>query len=269
MVCRLIFFITVLFCATSKAQTNSFEEKKGNGKKNGQYVDHWENGEKREAGYYDNGLKVGEWKKWSRKGELQNIDHYVDGVLHGPFTFWQRGTNPTPGKFKTDTTLKDYIFDIYKYEGYHKHGKVDSTYTIWYENGNKKSEARYENGKLVGIWKEWYDNGKMNYQAEYDTIGQKNRTVFDYYPNGQMKSSQTNYIDRSDPRKQISHGTWKLWYENGQQQSESNYNQGIIEGKWIGWYKNGQKKYEGLYEKNRLVPGSWKDWDSNGNLIKD
>ena len=79
-------------------------------------------------------------------------------------------------------------------------------------------------------------------------------------------------------------GLHKRYYDNGQQLSEENYNDGMLEGKWTFWYENGQiqlkgnfKPYEVLAEDCRaerssryIFPardskhGKWTEWYENG-----
>ena len=51
------------------------------------------------------------------------------------------------------------------------------------------------------------------------------------------------------------HGLYKTYYENDQQLSEENYNDGMLEGKWTEWDENGQLMAENYYKNGEL-----KDW---------
>lgn len=245
----------------------SFEGTVKDGSKEGPFIYYWPDGTKREEGVYEKDTKEGKWQRWSPDGQLAAVELYKDGNLNGPFTMWQQGGNQTFSKFRPDEPAEDRGIEIMKYEGFYKEGKMDSNYTIWYANGQKKSEGFYKNGSLLGDWTEWFDNGKKNYITHHNEQGPMGRTVHDWYPSGNPKSVQTYWAGPENPREEISHGTWHQWHENGELQSESNYNKGVIEGKWTGWYENGSKKYEALYKDNRLVPGSWKEWDEKGKAV--
>ena len=69
-------------------------------------------------------------------------------------------------------------------------------------------------------------------------------------------------------RQKRKHGLYKTYYENDQQLSEENYNDGMLEGKWTDWHENGQKKSEGHFNTNRLE-GKWTEWDENGHTIRE
>ena len=60
-----------------------------NGKEHGECISHYENGNKMEKGYYNNGLKFGKWKKWSSEGVLLSETFYdVNGKKHGSWMIW-------------------------------------------------------------------------------------------------------------------------------------------------------------------------------------
>ena len=60
-----------------------------NGKEHGDYISHYENGNKMEKGFYNYGLKFGKWKKWSSEGVLLSETFYdVNGKKHGSWMIW-------------------------------------------------------------------------------------------------------------------------------------------------------------------------------------
>ena len=85
-------------------------------------------------------------------------------------------------------------------------------------------------------------------------------------------------------RQKRKHGLYKTYYENDQQLSEENYNDGMLEGKWTEWYENGQiqlqanfKPYKELPDEPRMTGssryifpardskhGEWTEWYENG-----
>jgi len=85
-------------------------------------------------------------------------------------------------------------------------------------------------------------------------------------------------------RQKRKHGLYKTYYENDQQLSEENYNDGMLEGKWTYWYENGQVKLKGNFKPYEVLPederwerssryvfpardskhGKWTEWYENG-----
>ena len=84
-------------------------------------------------------------------------------------------------------------------------------------------------------------------------------------------------------------GLHTRYYDNGQQLSEENYNDGMLEGKWTFWYENGQIQLKGNFKPYEVLPedcraerssryvfpardskhGKWTEWDENGQLMEE
>ena len=64
------------------------------------------------------------------------------------------------------------------------------------------------------------------------------------------------------------HGTYSMWFENGQIQNRGSYIMGKANGKWIIWHENGVKFVERNYINGieSLSQTIW--WDDEGNLIE-
>ena len=72
---------------------------------------------------------------------------------------------------------------------------------------------------------------------------------------------EISYIDG------IQEGLSRDWYLSGQLQTEDYYHHGSKHGSYREWFENGQLKSEGEYELS--IPIFLKEWDAEGNLIKD
>ena len=55
-------------------------------------------------------------------------------------------------------------------------------------------------------------------------------------------------------RQKRKHGLYKTYYENDQQLSEENYNDGMLEGKWTEWYENGQLQLQANFKPYKELP---------------
>ena len=85
-------------------------------------------------------------------------------------------------------------------------------------------------------------------------------------------------------KRERKNGLYKRYYDNGQQLSEENYNDGMLEGKWTFWYENGQIQLKGNFKPYEVLPedcraerssryvfpardskdGKWTEWYENG-----
>ena len=61
------------------------------------------------------------------------------------------------------------------------------------------------------------------------------------------------------------HGLSTSWHENGQKAEEATFKDGT--GRGTRWYENGQKRGEATFKDGEMI--SEKEWDKDGNLIKE
>ena len=114
-----------------------------------------------------------------------------------------------------------------------------------------------ESEPYTGWAKKMYRNGtQVRYLWHYENGGL--RRGVEWYEDGQMESEgQYENGERT--------GQWVEWYKNGQMRYEGQYENGEETGRWVEWYKNGQMKYEGQYE-NGGETGRWVEWDEKGEM---
>ena len=174
--------------------------------------------------------RVGKWKM-----ELTEESTWKDGKFDGPLTKWYEN-----GQKQSIVTLKN--------------RKMNGPVITWYENGQKFEEGTYRDNKLHGLQALWYENGQKNKENTYKDGKLLSATIWKH--NGE-KCPDTNLVDGS--------GIVCSYHENGQKKMEITRK----DGKQISsksWHENGQKKGENTYNENEI---SGKEWDKDGNLIKE
>ncbi len=74
----------------------------------------------------------------------------------------------------------------------------DNNLVLYYDNGQKKSEALYIDGKLEGTYTTWYETGELKRTIQYKN-GERNGLTIEYYKNRQKKSeaNYNNGVNRS------------------------------------------------------------------------
>lgn len=109
---------------------------------------------------------------------------------------------------------------------------------IWYKSGNKMALTNYKNHKEDGVWRTWYENGKLK--------------------------EEMTYIDGKLD------GIVKQWNGKGELLSECSYKLGKENGRCYEKYTINPEFYiyDGYYM-NGIKVGLWREWDSNGNIIKE
>ena len=106
--------------------------------------------------------------------------------------------------------------------------------TLYYPNGQKKSEGNYDGQEPIGDHTSWFESG--NIKCEVVELTESNILFTHWYENGQMKSK----------------GVHKDYFESGL---------------WTYWYDNGYKKAEGFWIDKDERDGKWNFWNSHGQLI--
>ncbi|HEU4717787.1 MAG TPA: hypothetical protein VFU15_08130 [Bacteroidia bacterium] len=133
-----------------------------------------------------------------------------------------------------------------KAEGNYVNFNYDGEWKTWYANGQLSSHYSYVNGNLDGHGMEWYENGQLKLDAYYDGYyGAAVDSVYtEYYGNGQLKIKYE--IKKFPAGKSVAFryvGTYTTWFENGQKESERNYDtSGYNNGPETTWYPNGVVK---------------------------
>ena len=156
----------------------------------------------------------------------------------------------------------------------------DGDVAQWHENGKKEIEGNYVNDENEDLWPDedplidedpltdedlltdedplacWYENGQK--QVEDKFVNGEMVSTTCWYENGQ-KQAEGHYVNGKPD------GIANEWYKNGQKKTEQKFVNGeLVLTTW--WNKNGQKNAECNHLKGKVVPGSYKEWDENGNL---
>ena len=114
-----------------------------NGKFDGKWTTLYENGQKKVEGKFKDDKRDGKWTHWEWNGLISKEANYKDG--NGILTIYEYHDN---GLISKEANYKDHVglfFGSYLSEIYKKHGKE----TLWYKNGQIKSEKNYKDGECI------------------------------------------------------------------------------------------------------------------------
>ena len=106
---------------------------------------------------------------------------------------------------------------------------------------------------------ELQNRGKNGYFEKNQEVGYTGK-VFKLHENGQIELKGQLIKGKFD-------GLKVRWYRNGQKMHEVSFKGGHLDGLEVWWDKNGQKKSELKYQKGKLVEGSEKYWNSEGEPV--
>ncbi len=115
----------------------------------------------------------------------------------------------------------------------------DSSYTSYYQNGQKKSIGNYQKNKMNGAWFFFYENGKIKMEGAMRE-GEKDGVWAYFFENGHV--SMTGEVTVGNKT-----GLWKYYYENGNRRSEGDFLNDKRTGAWNYFYEDGDLKAMATY----------------------
>jgi antitoxin component YwqK of YwqJK toxin-antitoxin module len=130
-----------------------------------------------------------------------------------------------------------------------------------YAPESKIEEGRYKDSQKTGVWIEYYPNG--NKKSELTFVNNRpNGHAIMYNENG-TKAEEGTWVGTRWT------GEYHLYYEDGTERQAFNYNQlGQRDGKQVYKHPNGKTAIE-VDMKNGKESGWKKEYDENGNLIRE
>lgn len=142
------------------------------------YLEWYENGQKKEAGSYDSyGYKTGSYTKWYDDGQLQEQKKDSSGVILA-MQYHERGGKTyavalTPAGKYISTTLDSSGRKVEEAESKPSGGTppfyYDGTYTAYYSTGEVLQTGEYSGGRKTGVWKSFDKEGKELQDASSST----------------------------------------------------------------------------------------------------
>lgn len=106
--------------------------------------------------------------------------------------------------------------------------------TVWYENGQKKSEQQFVDDEPHGPRTTWYIEGR--------------------------KWTEAHYV------RGLEDGTWRAWFPDGTPQTEWTMERGVWHGVYAEWHPNGKKRMEVEFVKGKRQ-GPMTMWDDQGVVV--
>ncbi len=229
--------IWIAYCETNPEQIG-LKLHYRDGKRNGETISYWPNGNIQQRGFYQDGCLVGLNEKWYENGvkeseskcEIENIRLFSSKC--SIINYW------TPDD-------KQLIIN------------GTGVYLSYYDNGILQVQGTYLNGERNGKWLWYYRDGSL--QSEFHYVdGKKEGEHTFYFINGQIRTRGL-YINDKQVNK------WEDWYENGTTRQVEFRNEGKMDGEASYWHRNGQLYATGIYRLGQKN-GTWKYWDDAGNL---
>lgn len=188
-------------------------------------------------------------------------------------------------------------------KGSYEYGKRHGEW-VWYRpNGKPLVKGKYRYGKQEGLWTHWQPNGTTRQQFHVIRQLRTNvRPVFEPKVNPPQGIQHKEVIvttyyanDQTSERYRLlhnkKHGPHRLWYNNGQLETQRFFKQGkrfgleeawdkktgkqvyravyqddVMVGPFKLWFPTGSKRVEGQYDELGKKHGNWRHFHANGKL---
>ena len=147
-------------------------------------------------------------------------------------------------------------------EGTLVNGKLDGRWIMWDQNGSIQQVGEYQEGLRVGMWIHYFSGfGTLYQEGRYaeglrEGLWRKWHLVGDndewnpsgYFEPGPLASSGTFLKGKR-------YGIWTVWWSNGNQRAQGEYNEDRRVGDWKVWYEDGSidEEQTGVYENGEKI----------------
>lgn len=227
--------------------------------------EYYNNGNLKTEEEYENGERNGISKTYSRGGSLIDYIEFKKGLVNGSRKVYYDSEKLWFSQEYQNGYLNGKMFN-YEEDGSlssemeFKLGIPDGLDKTYYKNGLLSKEGTYKNGKKIGIWKSYNENGELIEEKEYpleysqEEKEQLLSTVELVYDFVKLKYYEKN---KNIPFT----GTSKMYYDNGNLNNISTYEDGIkIQESWYEYFENGKKSSENfrkgdIYESKHYSDG--------------
>ncbi|MBO4778151.1 MAG: toxin-antitoxin system YwqK family antitoxin [Bacteroidales bacterium] len=228
---------TLIFLCTLFIALCSFSQKKGadtlnymdaNGKKQGHWIQKYQNGNVQFEGYFKNNVPVGQFKKYHENGQLKYDMFYdtkdanrvtvtmydIAGELSAKGEYYAKKKNGTWQYYGSNN-------QVIMEENYN-HGMLDGKSTVfWQSNPTQPMEIKYWKDSLKhGDWMWFYEDGKVRQKTHY-IENKLNGEFLVFFSDGTQHIKGAYKNDLRD-------GLWEYFNEDGSSKIKIDYKDGKI-----------------------------------------
>lgn len=247
------------------------------GKKEGLWIRHHDNGQVAHEGAYKNGKREGPWAFFNRQGtkdQASSITYRNGEKVSETVGAVNRSDESSAVSLLSDLLEKDGHF-YYPRDAEHpftgevtggpargqiKDGKKEGLWIRRHDNNQFAHEGAYKNGKREGLWSYYYKDGQLKRKGAYNN-GEAEGLWVHYYEDGQLSREGVYKNGEAE-------GSWVYYSNDGQLFREGEYENGTREGPWSSFYDNEQLARKGEF-KNGKRNGSWSFYFENGQLARE
>ena len=193
------------------------------GKREGEWLEYYKNGEVKEKSNFKDGKAEGESLRYYKSGELKNKNNWKDGKLEGERLYYYKNGQLWRKNNYKDGKLKGEEFWYYEsgeleYKYNYKNGKPEGEWLDYYKNGQLKEKSNFKDGKPEGEWLSYYENGQLEKIEIYKddelikTVSESDSEVSEAEENYRKRIIKNSKKHQSDKLKKK--GLHKYWNHN-------------------------------------------------------
>jgi len=227
----------------------------------------FENGKKSFEGDYSFGL-ITQNLRDLYNFDTAGTDKRKLSVLNMSFRGTDRDTQPQ--KIYNGKCTFYYDNGNVSYSGEYRQGIKSGTFNYNYFEGSKEAEMTYVNGMADGTWKGWHKNGKIKFEQHYIAISeveidsmfsQKMRATSPLGGKSPMQSRGNMRNFGNESLRTLPGNVFRKFME----EENSFFKNAHWDGEFSSHYDNGKKCTE-MHYKNDVRTGTWKYWNTDGEL---
>ena len=169
------------------------------GKREGEWLEYYKNGEVKEKSNFKDGKAEGESINYYDNGKLKAKGNFKDGKMDGEiFSYFENGESELVANFKD--------------------GKPEGEFLSYYKNGQLKEKSNYKDGKAEGEHLSYYENGQLEKIEIYKddelikTVSESDSEVSEAEENYRKRIIKNSKKHQSDKLKKK--GLHKYWNHN-------------------------------------------------------
>lgn len=228
----LIFMMLAVSAVSAGQQQTDLNKTDQQGRKQGQWIKKYPNGNIMYEGTFRNDKPVGEFRRYNTDKSLKSVLIYstdnreADATIYHPNGFVaSRGKyvdQLKEGKWKFySSVISGYMINEENYSKNIRNGLS----LKYYPDSTIAEKVNYVKGIREGEWMQYHPNGKLFLKASY-THGKLNGKFQSWHPNGKPEYSGSYKNDMRD-------GNWQVFTEKGTLKYEINYVDGVTKDRHV------------------------------------
>jgi antitoxin component YwqK of YwqJK toxin-antitoxin module len=214
--------------------------------------------------FYNNGSEL-ERYNYAADGKLKYHKKFYEGSRFCEWKYYKRSGMLMEkicyeNHQRVDTSLVYFETGVLKQQFIYENGKMNGEYALYHDAGRLQEKSMYVDGKQQGYYIKYYYNGNRELSKTMKD-GIMVDSCFYYYPTGQVSTSM--YFNENGDLE----GEYKSYYRSGQLRERATYvgHDNLRDGKVISFYEDGQVESEGQYDEGAKV-GRWTYYRTDGEI---